>query len=337
VTTSPEGTPREEAGVLGQDNTRVLFGDSTIHADSRSGFRITLGRWLDPCQRLGIEASYFGLPNQTVRFQIESDEDGLPIIARPFFNVILNGGEEDAELDAYPGVSAGSKDISAGSRLQGVDVLLRRPMFCDCCRSLDFLAGYRTMRLDEDLIIRETTTTLSLDGPFPLGTRFDIDDVFETDNRFHGALVGVAAQWRRACWTLGLDMKVGLGGTTSRVRIDGETVVSIPEGSTTTYEAGFLAGETNIGSYRQTGFTMIPELGITLTRRLTPRLSARVGYTLLYWGGIARPSDQIDLDLNPSFLPTAEDPPTGARRPAFSFVTTDMWVQGLNLGLEYRY
>ena len=50
VTTSPDGTPRPQAGVLGQPGTEVLFGDTGIDDNYRPGLRLTVGRWLDECQ-----------------------------------------------------------------------------------------------------------------------------------------------------------------------------------------------------------------------------------------------------------------------------------------------
>src|SRR5262245_31571922 len=46
VTTSPPGTPQIDAGVLGSPGTAVLFGDSHVNGDVRSGGRVTLGGWL---------------------------------------------------------------------------------------------------------------------------------------------------------------------------------------------------------------------------------------------------------------------------------------------------
>ena len=37
VTTSPQGTPQNQAGVLGQSGTTILFGGQTVNGDGRSG------------------------------------------------------------------------------------------------------------------------------------------------------------------------------------------------------------------------------------------------------------------------------------------------------------
>src|SRR5262245_48917534 len=41
VTSSPPGTPRSQAGVIGAPGTQVLFGNETVNDDFRSGVRIT--------------------------------------------------------------------------------------------------------------------------------------------------------------------------------------------------------------------------------------------------------------------------------------------------------
>ncbi len=82
VTTSPPGTAQFDAGVLGEDGTSILFGGQTTGSNMRSGGRITFGWWFDPCQRLGVEADYFGIEDETESFTATST--GTPILARPF-------------------------------------------------------------------------------------------------------------------------------------------------------------------------------------------------------------------------------------------------------------
>ncbi len=53
---------------------------------------------------------------------------------------------------------------------------------------------------------------------------------------------------------------------------------------------------------------------------------------------MARPGDQIDLNVNPNKIDfvdsVADDEPA---TPAFVFRDTDIWAQGLNVGLDYRW
>src|SRR5688572_23238391 len=86
VSTSPPGTDRTEAGVLGTPGAEILFGNETIDTGARSGGRITLTRWLESYSDTGIEfvGFYVGDDYQSGNFVRESQGD--PILSRPFFN-----------------------------------------------------------------------------------------------------------------------------------------------------------------------------------------------------------------------------------------------------------
>ena len=67
---------------------------------------------------------------------------------------------------------------------------------------------------------------------------------------------------------------------------------------------------------------------------LNCHLRATVGYSLIYWSVVARPGDQIDLNVSKSQLAR---PQQAGSMPEFILRTTDFWAQGVNLGLDYRF
>jgi len=339
LTTSPQGTDQDDAGVL--PDATILFGDTGLNADTRSGGRMTLGYWLDPCQRFGFQTSYLSLGTTSESYDASSDGD--PILARPFFNTqprdatgALLPGMADSSLIAFDGVVDGSVAIDATSKFQQFDFLLRRNISGQCGHRLDFFLGYQANWLDDDL---RTDVSLESTDPdntvFPEGTTIDLYDLFETKNAFHGAAMGLTFQECVGRWSLELLMKVALGSTHSEVWIDGSTTTDTPQDDPNTDDGGLLALPSNMGPYEQNSFSMVPELGVTLGYDLTCRLRATFGYTFIYWSHVARPGDQIDLDVNPSQL--SGDPLEGLPRPEFSWVNTDYWAQGLNFGLDYRF
>ena len=93
-----------------------------------------------------------------------------------------------------------------------------------------------------------------------------------------------------------------------------------------------MAQSSNIGTFEQDDFAVVPELGATVGFNVTERLKATVGYTFIYWSRVARASEQIDRDIN---LPPVPGPNT--LRPEFAFDMTDFWAQGVNLGFEYSF
>jgi len=106
--------------------------------------------------------------------------------------------------------------------------------------------------------------------------------------------------------------------------------------SSTQTVGGLFAQPTNIGEYTRNVFAVVPEGDLQLGYQVTSRWRATVGYTFFYMSDVARPGDQVDRTINPSFLAS---PPTLASpaRPVFEFKGSDYWAQGLDFGLEFRF
>lgn len=342
VTTSPAGTDRTAAGVLGNAGTSVLYGNDDILTDDRSGFRIRFGWWLSGLPGWGLEGEYTGLGEETESFFQQST--GTPILARPFFNVL--SGAEDSELIAFPGVVTGSIAVDATTQFDGAAVRLRRQLCSSsgcgysqiCCQTvptssrLDWTIGYRFWELDESLQVREQLQMQSTSQP----GSFDIIDRFETRNQFNGAEIGFLWQGRRGWWSLDALMRLGIGNVHQTVTIGGSTR-TVENGTASDFNSGFLTQRTNIGTYDRDQFTIVPELGLTLGYQLTRRVRATMGYSLVYIGNVVRPGDQVDLDVNPNLLPPELTPFSGPLRPQFQFDETDYWIQGLSFGGEFRW
>jgi hypothetical protein len=323
VTTSPDGTPVGSAGVL--PNATILYGNERINTNARSGGRFTLGYFCDPCQELGIEDTFFLLGNGDDSFFATSS--GSPILARPFFNTETDA--QDALLLAYPQIVVGSINVTSNRTVTSNELNLRRALVIDCCRRVDILAGYRYFHLGEGLGIRTNTT--SIDGQtVPVGTTFLTQDIFGTANNFNAGQLGVNMQFFRGCWTLDVLCKLALGGVSQRVDINGSTTVTVPDEEPVTNEGGVLALDSNIGKYRQTRFGIMPEIGVNLRYQWSPLWTFSLGYTFIGLTNVVRPGDQIDLQLDPAQFP----PGVPGTFPQFAFHDSDVWVQGLNFGIE---
>lgn len=331
VTTSPDGTARANAGVLGQEDTSVLFGASNLNNSSRLGGRWTLGRWFDPCETTGIEISYLATETNTTGYFATST--GAPILARPFYNV--EDGEQDSRLVAYPDVNDGSIDVYSKTRLSGFDAVMRHGLYSDPCRRLDFIAGYRFMELKDLFRTHEFTFSTDPTSVVPVGTSMSIYDIFDARNEFHGANLGFAGRMQNNRWSMDLLMKLGVGNTHSRLQLNGSTTTTTPGGTPVVNNTGLLVLPSNQETVSHNHFSMIPELGFNLGYDLTKRMRATVGYSLIYWSHVARAADQVDTDLNASqFSGGTLD---GAASPREPFVVSDYWIQGVNFGLDFRF
>jgi hypothetical protein len=334
VTTSPDGTQQSDAGVLGQDTT-VLYGGEKIDEDYRSGLRIHGGMWLDDCENCGIELGYLTLFDDSNTFTAATatpfgNGDGLPILARPFFNV--ESGAEDAQLVSYPDEVDGAIAVRSSSQLDAAEVLFRSCRYRDCRGRCDLLLGYRFLRFDERLTIEEDLVVTGTGGLIANGTQIQVFDAFATDNTFHGGQLGLSTEFWREYVTVQLRAKVALGGITRKTTIAGGTQNTVPGGGTSSASGGLLALPTNIGTYRDSDFAALPEFGAKLKLQLTQHSQFSVGYTLILLNDVARTGGEIDRSINPGFIPggTLVDP---SERPRFRGDKSDFWVQGLSVGL----
>jgi Putative beta barrel porin-7 (BBP7) len=344
VTSSPVGTPRQAAGVLGQPGTTILFGDSREGTDPLSGGRFTLGYWLDCAHTIGVEANFFFLQNGTFGFNDASNGDR--IIARPFFDANPAVNAPASELVSYPGSFAGAINVSGSSSLLGAEALINSCLGCQCCDcgcwgrccmwKTDLLAGYRYLSLHDRIGIHEDITSINQKDPFIVpGTRFIVDDSFSTQNNFHGGELGLRAEGFTGPWSVRGVAKVALGVTEQNVAIDGSSSVTVPGLAPVVSTGGLLAQPTNIGHYTRTVFAVVPEVDVALGYKLTKNLRATVGYTFIWWNSVARAGDHIDTTVNSSQI--GGTPLTGPARPQFNFHDTDFWVHGLTVGLDWTF
>jgi hypothetical protein len=322
-----------------------------------SGARLRLGLWSDPCRGTAWVAEAFVIGEERYQQTFSgTGGQGTDILAVPFFNVLSSdsapSGGEDAQLIAFPAQIAGSVTVEATSRLHGVSIHHMRSLCesCGCgpailqcaapCQSvavksrLAAFAGWRYVNLEESLMIRENLTSLL---PAPDDGRFAIEDRFGTQNIFNGADMGVLWTGSRGNFSLDLLMRMALGSTHQDVRIAGSTSLrgsSVTGNNFENATGGVFAQRTNIGDYSRNRFAVVPELGVTLGCLLTPQWRATVGYSFLYWSSVVRPGDQIDRQINPNLFPPEATPFVGMQRPAFQFVESDLWVNGISVGLE---
>jgi hypothetical protein len=322
---------------------------------TRSGFRVRLGKWLDCERRWALEGEYWWLSDATETFSADSDDTGSPNLFRPYFNINPRDAEdafapparEDAEVVSQLDGLRGRVTVDTDSSLQGAGLWLRRNLCCevdcvpnwDLCREggsrwasrFDFVFGYRYLRLNDRLTIHEELS--SLEDP-PNQGDFDLVDSFASSNTFNGLDLGWMWDVSRDRWSLELMGRLALGNVSQTVDIHGQTVITNSAANDGTYEGGLLAQRTNIGSYDRNVFAVAPQLGITLGYQLTPCLRATVGYSFLYLSRVVRAAEQIDRDVNPDLLPPEFEPFAGPLRPAFAWVDSDYWAQGMNFGLE---
>jgi Putative beta barrel porin-7 (BBP7) len=330
ITASRPGTPRATAGVLGASGTRVLFGDESLGDAFRSGIRARLGGWLDDDREIGFEVSGLVLSDWSQSFTAGS-ADGSAIVSRPFFDA--HSGRANAELVSFPGVLAGVVAADpATSHFYATDVVCRKSICRDGCSYFDAVAGYRYMQFGDS--VRMTEQLQPLVAGVPTG-EINLVDEFGAGNHFNGGVIGVAAGWSNSNFSVDLQARLGIGATSRIVSIVGATQIASPGAATLNSVGGLLALPSNIGTYQSSDWSVVPDVDLKVGYQLTECARLTFGYSALYWTGVARAAEQIDLAVNPTQLP----PGTliGPARPEFSLTRSNLLVQSFSVGIELRY
>ena len=154
--TSTGSVNDQPSGALGQPNT-VLLTNGVREPGLSSAFRTSITYWLKDPEVYSLDADFFIMEQRTLAKRYESDGAGVPLLARPYFNV--GNGAEDAQLFAIPGVLRGTVSDSVRTRLMSADVNLK----WHSSPNLDgahfaFLTGVRWFRLDERYLNEDTSS-----------------------------------------------------------------------------------------------------------------------------------------------------------------------------------
>jgi hypothetical protein len=329
VSASPAGTDRDQAGIIGDPDTVILFGGESVDADTVSGARLTVGGWIDGCQNTGLGVRLFAMEENTVGFAADSDD--FPILARPFYNAFTD--EFDAVLLGFPDELEGAVHIGLQTETTGGQAFVRQLFRSGCNYRLDLIYGYRYLQVKEWLGIRNAHEFTEPDqGNF--GTEIAQRDLFAMENEYHGGELGLMGQSADGSWTLDFLATVAFGEMRERVAIRGESVVTPLDGDPVDLVGGLLTQRSNIGFYEQSPFTVVPEASVSVGYYLTPSLNFSVGYTFLYVNNLIRAGRIVDTAVN---LTQQTGDLEGPARPAFRWRESDYWLQGINFGLNWRY
>lgn len=358
TTGSPEGT-----GIIGDADTRVLLGNSEFDFGRFSGGRFLVGGWLNDCHVWGVEAGGFVLEQKSTSASFASDASGLPLLARPFNDansppvagtplaVTPSSILVSAPLDNPNGSFTGSFSSAANARLWGLETNIVRNLCATPTWTADLLFGFRYLDLEEDLRLTENVTALpgsglvfntSPENPqfLPDGSSLVLFDRFHTRNQFYGGQFGGRFEGRFGKLTAAVTLKVALGPNHETIFIDGQTTAVVPGQANQSLPSGFLAvSGANTGSRTNNFFAIMPSTSVQVGYQITEWLRAFVGYDFLYLNEVARPGNQINLNVNTGLLPSSPNfgNGVGPAEPRPLTKREDFWAQGVQLGVALKY
>lgn len=335
-------------GAIGQPGTSVLLGNGNINFPGMSGFRLTVGGWIDNDNKFGVEASGFILENGVNNyFNNSSSVLAVPInVVGPTFpngqNVVpinspvaqanpLNAGSANAGVAAVPttGPYTGSVGVAFASQLWGAEINGYYNLFRQCGWSVDALVGFRFLNLQESTTINASSTDAGT------GIVSTWNDRFAAGNDFYGGQIGLRTEYNYCKWTLTGTLKAAFGVNVESLNVSGSSTQTVA-GTTTTFPgSGIFAQPSNVGTYHTNAFSFVPSLNVKVAYDLTPNIRLFAGYDFLYWTNVIRGTNQIDGTINPS--QTYGGTLVGPANPAPMFNQSNFYAQGVSAGLMFRY
>jgi hypothetical protein len=330
-------------GVIGQGDTRVLFGGDTLDRTFHTGGRFGGVYWLGCDQRWGVDGNVFFLAQRGWSEQYVTS--GSPLLARPFFNVNLPG--QDSVLASFPNAFVGGITAAATTNLWGGEANFLWNLYRSCPGDACHVTvnGFRFYELNEQIAVNSVSRSINGTNFFfnqqvfttPATVR--ISDRFQTLNRFYGGQVGLSTdvKYGRVFWNA--YGKLGLGINNQRYNVTGTSSINDPNtGANTTIRSGVLANQSNIGRFGDDQFMLVPEAGLSLGYNWTSWFTTTVGYSFLYMDNVLRPGDQFTTQANATQIPVH---PTygGAALPVANpaLNRTDFWAQGVTFGFVFRW
>jgi hypothetical protein len=312
------------------------MGGGSQNFGAYSGFRGTIGGWVDSCHTFGVEGTFFFLPQRTTHASASSSTAGVPPLFIPYVNPLVSPPADAAFPLNVPGANTTVSE-SLSSRLWGFELRGLYNILSNCNFHAEALAGFRYLNLQENLSF---TPTISVPPVSDFTATASLTDSFSAHNQFYGGEIGARGGVRWGRFTADIFGTVSLGATHEVLNVSGSKTVAtnFPGFGSVggSFPGGFFAEPSNIGQHSKNAFAVVPEIGMQLGYQFTPHFRAFAGYNFLYWSNVVRPGNQIDPVVNITQLGGSLPAGTPAR-PAPLFNQSSFWAQGVSLGLEFRW
>ncbi|VTR99466.1 BBP7 family outer membrane beta-barrel protein [Tuwongella immobilis] len=308
-----------------------IVGQELGSNDFRSGFQLHGGMWLNQCETVGLEGALILMEGDRTDETFASA--GGPDLRLPFVIPGTQGWGNwlFAGDDRYAGTLTLQREID----LIGAEANYRQNLICGKPLRLDFLAGYRYFRVGESLTLMGQRVSLGDQPDLPSGSAASFLDRFTTRNNFHGGQIGLNSVFAWRDFRFDVTGKIAFGVNHDLLTVNGEREILTPTGGLVKLPGGIYSASNSLGSSHGIDFAVLPEINCKFGYQITDHIQAYLGYNFLYLNNIKRPGAQIELASIPPTLGTDSGiyPPQNAHRD----VTQDFWLQGITLGMEFRY
>jgi hypothetical protein len=339
----------------------------TLLGNDRTGVRFGLGIWLNDEHTFALEASYlYGDRGPLIVPLGRRDLDPLgrlvpdgEITFERERRLGIDGGRIDRKLLALillsklglPGITEdrrevvipyGDRDLADGNitfemadqNFWALDLIGRCHLYAESTVHVDGLLGYRHFYYQDRLAIHSEVTTLA--RPLLPGTFINSFDEVMTKNTYDGVFIGADLAANCGPWSFVIRPAVTIAYLQADVTRDGATTVTLPERTRLDFPGGTYLKNDDIGAFSTSGWTLLPEIGLRVTRSFGENVALVLGSTLLYFPEVAFAAPQLDLGLDPQrTLPNR--PGTRLDRVVQPPELRSMFMTTMSAGLEFRF
>jgi len=333
-----------------------LVSNPTVNRDldpgDQLGARLTVGYWLDSTDQIGVEASGLYIHPRVTNFiattgnSVNQFTINTGVTTQVFS---LAGGVPVPVSSNTLAVARQTTALTVGdfrSQLLGGELNAR----CLGCSigSVTFLGltGVRYLEFREGLNVQNSIQFNTPPGfadptglSFPTNLGFSTFDSLTTRNRYYAPQIGADAEFECGGVFFTARGKVAVGVMQQIVDVVGQTTpmgFTLPVGGSTS--SGLLSSPIDQGRRDRTRVAVVPELNLKLGYQFNSAIRAYIGYDYLYLQHVIRPGILSDLSRSNTEVTVAGTTNTiNVSQPVIRLRDQDVWVQGINLGVEFRY
>jgi len=335
------------------ESTAAVASGGALNFNEQFGGRFTAGAWLDPEQSLGLESSFFFLSRSTIGFgSTTSPSVAESVITLPTNTpvIITSGIASIPETLNAVVVRQATSTLTgtASSKMWGTE--LNGRFASSSLGAVSGLVGVRYVNLQEDLGIHNSAQFAlpagQSDGQVsfvPSSLAFATTDSIGARNQFYGGQVGLDLDMFVGRFIIDLRAKIALGVMHESVDVFGSNVAtSVPASAVPNQgvptPGGMLSSPLDQGTHSRNELAFVPEVNLKLGYMITPNLRAYLGYDFLYLSNVVRPGDQTGISTS-GVVATVQGTTSQitVSQPAFRFKDTDVWFNGINVGVELRF
>jgi hypothetical protein len=341
-------------------STATVADGNKLNLGEQFGARFTAGVWLDADESVGLESTFFFINRRTAGFHSGTDNTNaqstidLAATNNLFFltpstttTTITMGTTTRTTTTstitltpvnafAASAVSRAVTDVTGTGSTEMWGAELNARCTAPSLGAVSGLVGFRYLDLHENLGVRDSLRLSSTDinSNFPTELNYNTADAIRTQNYFYGGQVGLDLDMYLGRLIADLRFKTALGVMHQTVNVLGTTIE--PDG--TVQAGGLLSSPFDTGNHSRNHIAFVPEINVKLGYQILPSLRAYVGYDFLYLSSVVQPGDQVGASSTSIQATVAgTNSQITVSPPAFRYKATDMTINGINFGAEFRY